>query len=348
MQTILIDHQRVRTFMMNACQVVGIPRDDALIFTDVLVESDLRGVVSHGIAQLPRYFDKIQKGGMAAKLNLKIIQDFPWGGALDAGNGIGQVAAAQGMRWVIGKARAHGIGMATMRMSNHFGMAAYYALMAAQEGMIGIITSNCAPIMAPWGGMEARLGNNPIAIAAPSQTYPVVLDIACSTGSLGKIRQAARENREIPPDWSLDAQGRPTTNANDALQGVLLPMAGHKGSGLAFMADVLTGVLSGGAFGPGIRFMSDNSAPRDVCHFFQAIKIDCFRPLEEFQASMQQYMGAMHDTIPAVGSGGVRVPGEGKEKNRRLRSKEGIPYHDSTIKILNEMADALSIPRLVD
>lgn len=343
MDQILINQQRAISFVCDVCSAMNIPQDEAALFADVLVESDLRGTMTHGIVRLPSYIERIENGAMEAKLNLQVINESPWGGVLDAGNGIGHVAAAQGMEWVIERAKNFGIGMASMRMSNHIGLAGYYPMMATQENMIGIVATNGSPLMAPTGGREAMVGNNPFAIAVPSENYPIVFDISCSKVARGKIFKAQREGIPIPPDWALDIEGNPTTDPSKALKGALLPFAEHKGFGFAFMIDLIAGGLSGGVFGPDVKYQTDYSGPRNSCHSFVAINIDFFLSSTEYKSKVQQYVDLLHKASPGPDSVGVRVPGENSQMIKQERLKTGIPYHISSIEVLNRLAHKLNV-----
>lgn len=346
LEEVAVAVDEAKRFVKAASRACGILDEEASIFSDVLVEADMRGVMTHGIVRLPEYLDRIVRGGAAKSLCLTVLKEWPWGGALDAGNGIGHVAAYRGMQWVINKAKACGIGLATMRMSTHFGMAAYYSLMAAKQGMIGIAASNSPPLMAPWGGKEKKVGNNPFAIAAPGKEFPLSFDIACTVAARGKLDQARREGKPIPEGWALNPDGRETTDPEEAIRGVLLPLAGHKGYGLAVMIDMFTGILSGGKVSPNIKNKYHFSTPRNIGHFFMAVDVEHFQPMEEFLKNADDYVRILHETETAAGFDKVRVPGEGSEKKKQDSLKHGIRYHRATIDLLNDMARRFNAPPL--
>ncbi|WP_241558888.1 Ldh family oxidoreductase [Oceanobacillus halophilus] len=340
----IVTVENAKKFAIESCSSFNISEEESKIFAEVLVEADMRGIMTHGLIRLPDYIKRIKKCGMEPKLNIEIIKDWPWGGSLNAGNGIGHVAAYKGMQWVIGKAKKHGMGMATMNMSNHFGIASFYSIMAAEQNMIGIAASNSPPIMAPWGGMKANIGNNPIAISVPGKDFPISLDIACSVSARGKLYKAQREGTQIPKNWALNAKGEETTSPAEALEGVLLPLAGHKGYGIALMIDILTGILSGGTVSPNIKGKYDYSAPRDIGHFFLAIDIERFLPVETFLENLDEYVKVLQNTETGENVDKVRVSGESGSIRRKHHIENGIPYHLSTIKILDEMAIDIGIP----
>lgn len=346
MEKVIVSVQEARRFAQDAFFVYGIPKEEALIFSDVLVESDMLGVMTHGLIRLPEYLERIKNGGMEKSLNLEVLHNWPWGGALDAGNGIGHVAAYMGMQWVIKKAKTLGIGMATMRMSTHFGLAAYYSLMATKQGMIGIVGSNSSPLMAPWGGIEKKIGNNPLAIAVPGKTFPISFDIACSAAARSKLDEALREEKSIPKGWALDEKGEETTDPLEAIKGVLQPFGGHKGYGLAFIIDIFSGILSSGKVSTDIKNKSHYSTARNIGHFFMAISIEHFLPLDEFLSRLEDYVNKIHNTETAKGVKKVRVPGEKSEERKIYSINNGITYHRSSIEILDGLANQLKIPSL--
>ncbi len=320
--------------------------EDSRIFADIVVETDCMGVESHGIARVPLYTGRIKSGVMSTGLKLEILRDYPWGVAADAHDAMGHLGAYRIMESVIAKAEGCGVGIGVLRGSNHYGMASYYSRMAAARDMIGVSISNATPIMAPFGGMEAKMGNNPIAVAVPTHGDPISLDVSCSQVARGRISKAEREGRDIPPGCALDAEGRPTTNATEALKGVILPFAGHKGYGFAFIADILTGALAGGNFSTEAPRSDDYSRPRNTCHFFMAINVAMLQDLETFKDSVDRYVAELRATRPAAGFDGVKFPGEIEANLRRDRIANGIPYHVSTLEMLNRLADELGVEPL--
>jgi LDH2 family malate/lactate/ureidoglycolate dehydrogenase len=232
--------------LLEACgrilEKVGVPPEQARIIAEVTVEADLRGIGSHGLLRLPAYVHRVQAGLMAADTQLKVVRERGATVLLDAQGGFGQVAGVYAMNQAIERARQHGVGFVAVRNANHFGIAAYYTMMALPHRMIGIAATNAAPSMAAWGGTTPVLGTNPISVAIPTgQDVDIVLDMASSVVARGKIRAAATKGERIPLGWALDAEGRPTEDPQAALKGTLLPIGGPKGYGLALVVDVLAG-----------------------------------------------------------------------------------------------------------
>lgn len=342
----IIMPRTAQDFVQRLCQGAGMNADDSRILADICVETDCMGVESHGIARIPLYARRIKSGVMVTGLTLEVIHEYPWGLVADAHDAMGHLAAYRVMEKVMDKAAALGIGVGVVRGSNHYGMASYYSLMAARKDMIGISMSNATPIMAPFGGMEAKMGNNPIAIAVPGHDAPISLDVSCSQVARGRISKAERENKPIPPGCALDNLGRPTTDAVEALKGVILPFAGHKGYGFAFIADLLTGALAGGNFSTEAPRSDDYSRPRNTCHFFMAINIAMLRDLGEFKDSVGRYTAQLKATRLAEGFTAIKAPGEIEAELRAERHANGIPYHVSTISMLNELAVELGVAPL--
>lgn len=253
---------------------------------------------------------------------------------------MGAAAANLAMNEVLTRADSLGVGGATVKHSNHFGAASVYALRAVEAGCIGIVLSPASRSLAPFGSMEPMFGTNPIAVAVPAGPhFPWMMDMATSIAARGHIRVAARRGEPIPEGWALDAEGRPTTDAEAALKGVMLPFAGPKGSALAMMVDILGGVLSGSAFGGEIRDMTqDFTAPQDVGHLFLALKVDTFLPEAEFAARMEEKIHRLKALKPAAGFDEVCYPGEREAWLAARRRAEGIPIPPETMRVLNEVA----------
>ncbi|WP_028308140.1 Ldh family oxidoreductase [Desulfitibacter alkalitolerans] len=333
-------------FCKNALLETGVPGEQADIMSSALVESDLLGVKTHGISRLNFYIEHMENGTINPNPKFKIVSDFAAITLIDGDRALGPVVADFAMKEAVKKAREAGVGIVSVRNSSHMGTLSITTKKAAAEGMVGLAITNTSPIMAPWGGAEAVLGNNPISIAVPrGEDFPCVLDMALSVTARGNIILAARDGREIPMDWAVDGEGRPTTNAAQALKGAVLPLAQHKGYALAFMFDVLAGVLSGAAYGKDVGSFvpPDHSKPLNMGHFIMAIDIQKFMPIDEFINRLRDYVGQIKSSKKAAGTQAILIPGEIEEK-RYLESKEkGIVLGDETVKVLKELADKKGI-----
>lgn len=258
---------------------------------------------------------------------------------IDGHDGIGQVLAAQAMEDAIRRARLHGIGVVGLRNSNHFGTAMYFTRMAAAENCIGIIATNASPSMAPWGGRVKTLGNNPWSIAAPAgDRAPVVLDIANTAVARGKLYLAKQKGEAIPEGWAINEAGEATTDAAEGIAGIILPMADHKGYGISFMMDVLSGVLTGSKFLGGVHGPYQAEEKSGCGHFCMALDISRFRPLADFEADMETYIAEIKAVPRAIGFDEVFYPGEIEARNDIRHRRDGIALPHDTLADLKTLA----------
>ena len=292
----------------------GVPEADAELLADSLMEAELTGAGTHGMTRLKRYIERIQGGYIDPMSPSRVERESVSTAAIDGGNGLGQVLGVRAMRLAVGKARETGVGVVTVRRSAHWGANAYYCRLAAAEQMIGIAYTNCEPAMPPTGGRQAFFGTNPIALACPTgKGWPIQIDLATSGVARGKIVAAAKAGEPIPVGWAIDADGNPTTDAQAALDGAVLTMAGHKGYALAMMVEILSAVLSGSAVGPEVASMIANEPrPADVGHFTMALAVEAFMPVEAFTTRIDAMIDAVTASPPAPGAESIRVPGEAK------------------------------------
>jgi LDH2 family malate/lactate/ureidoglycolate dehydrogenase len=342
----LVIHAEPLRHFCTACFVqVGVPEADALIVADTLVEADLRGVHSHGVWWVKGYTERLRRGGLNPRPRLTIVRETPAMVLLDSDGGMGQVASVAAMRHAIAKASLSGVGVATVRNSNHFGAAAYYAQLAADAGQIGFATTDAEPTMAPWGGAQKLVvGNNPLAYAIPvDEAFTLVLDMAQSVVAWGKIFLAAQRGESIPPTWALDAAGEPTTDPHAAMAGVLLPVGGYKGYGLALVMQVLSSVLSGATFGPTMPPMADPSTSQGHGHFFLALNIAHFDEPADFRQRMAQVVAEQRAAPLAQGVERIYLPGEIEHEKRQTRLTHGIPLEPYVVNALLAVGDALGV-----
>lgn len=335
----------LKEFCVEVLKQVGVPSDHAYTVAESLVEANLRGVDSHGVILLPRYIKRIKLGLMNPEVVLKVVRDSGAIAVIDGYNGLGQVIATKAMEIGIGKAKEHGVGVVGVRNSNHFGMAAYIAMQALESDMIGIVFSNAAPSMAPWGGTRPLFGTNPLAIAVPTDTESIVLDMALGIVARGKIRAAAREEKKIPKEWALDEHGKPTTDPKEALKGSVLPIAGPKGYALALMVDVLSGVLTGSFFADTISSVHEAGGVTHVGHLVEAINIESFMPVKEFKDRMGEIRSKVKGSRLADGVNKIYLPGEIEFDKKKERLELGIPLSEAEQQQLKELAEELGVEK---
>lgn len=325
----------------------GVSPANAVIVARCLIAADLRGVDTHGMHRIPSYMERIRKGVLDGSAVPELKQITPAVAQVDANNGFGFVAADIGMAAAIESAKIFGIGMASIKNSNHFGMSAWVVQKALDADMMSLVFTNSSPALPAWGGKSMLLGVSPLACGAPGKENPFILDMAPSIAARGKIYKAKRRGEQIPADWALDKDGKPTTDPTAALDGgVMLPMGGPKGSGLAVMMDVFSGVLSGSAFAGHVTGPYDSSKPSDVGHFLVAIKPDLFMSLDDFRERMQYLYERVVGAEKADGVERIYFPGELEQLQEKMRRQTGIPLVQAEIDALNAEADKVGVERL--
>jgi len=330
-------------FMIEGFQRLGLPDDDARIFADALIFSELRFHPGHGqgVKRLRRYHERISQGLVDPKTRLEVIKESPALALLDAHNGIGTVAAARAMHMAIEKARVCGIGQVIVRNSTHYGSSAVHACQAAEAGCIGQSYTNAGPEMAPWGGREGAVGTNPWGIAAPTGLgYPVVMDLALPTAGKGMMQWQARSGQKMPLDWALTPEGEETDDPNAAMAGALLGIGQYKGYGLAFMTDVLTGVIGGGGFG--LTPYADQGK-LDVSHTLTAIDIAWFMPLDTFKSRMDDFAQMVKSRALRPGFSEILLPGEQEARRVSRKSQNGVPIEDVALADMRALAQEIGI-----
>ncbi len=350
----------VERFILAVFTRLGVPPEEARICADVLIAADLRGIESHGVGRLKYYYDRIQAGRQTVQTAVEVVHDTETTAVLDGHHGMGHVIAQRAMRLAIDKAMAHGLGAVTVRNGTHFGIAGYYALMAAKEGMMGLCVTNARPAIAPTWGTEPMLGTNPIAFAAPSDgPFPFCFDGATSIIQRGKVEVALRAEKPLREGWVIDGAGRPATDPAavlrdmDVAQAALLPLggageefAGYKGYDLATMVEILCAALCGGAYMKDLLGVSADGFPRPYMlgHFFLAIDVAHFLPLEEARRITGGIMRSLQASRKEPGQEHIYVAGEKEyESEQRVRAA-GVPVNRNLRAELRAMRDALGIP----
>lgn len=322
----------------------GFPPDAAAEIADALVEADLRGIPSHGVMLVPVYVERLRAGGVTRHLSATVVRDSPTFVLLDARHAMGQLTSAQAVDLAVARARKYGTAAVGVRRAHHFGAAGRWAQRAADAGCIGIALSNTTALMPAPGGAERLVGNNPLAIAAPTADGPpLVLDMALSTVALNRIRLAAANQQSIPPDWATGPDGVPTTDPELAVQGMLQPVGGHKGFGLALMIDVLTGVLTGGGWGRQVRSLYRQlDQPNDVAHLFLAID-PSHTGDGEFPARTAQLAAAVRGSARTPGTDRVRTPGEAGAERAAAQRTEGVAVDPVVLEELRAVGESLGV-----
>jgi LDH2 family malate/lactate/ureidoglycolate dehydrogenase len=335
-------------FAGRVLQAAGVDEQEGRVVADSLVTANMRGIDSHGITRLPLYIERLEAGLIARRTMVERVRQVPGACVLDAHNGWGAVAGLAGMREAIDRARQVGTGVAVVRHSNHFGIAAYYAQEAVAAGMIGVAMTNASANMSPWGGRQPYFGTNPICVAVPAgKERPVIYDGATSVVAIGKLVLAAKKGEQIPLTWAADESGEPTTDPQVAVAaGNLLPMGNYKGYGLALMVDVLSGILAGAAFGPHVSNLRKLDAPQDVGHFFAALDIGAFADPMEFQLEMEQLVREIRDSPPVPGGERIYLPGEIEWEFEERRRREGIPVPPEVLADLRQVGERYGVALL--
>lgn len=348
--TVTVDTHHLEATAATDCgaailQAYGVPHDDAVLVAESLVTSDMWGHPSHGLLRLPWYVARVRSGAMSAVTEVRYLNTFGAVTVLDGRDGIGQVVTNHAIETAAEAADTHGVGVVAVRNSNHFGTAAYWTRLLAERGCVGILTTNGSPAMAPWGGTEKMIGANPWSIAVPSgQNGTIVLDIANTGVARGKIYAAKEKGTRIPEGWAIDAAGIPTTDPQAAIDGVILPMAGHKGYAISFMMDVLSGVLTGASSATDIvgPYVPDK---RSGCgHLVMAINIAAIMPVAEFGQRMDELVGTVKRCPTAPGQQ-ILVPGE-LENRAVARAAGRITLPAATLAEVNALAAEAGVPTL--
>ena len=325
---------------------LGMPKSDADWIADTLVQAELKGVSSHGVIRMPQYTKRLELSLVNPKPKITTIKDAGSLALLDGDNGMGQIVSRDAMQNCIQRAKEHNVGVVFVKESNHFGAAATYTVQAAKEGMIGICTTTTIPIMAPSGGKEAKVGNNPISIAFPSEPM-MVLDMALSNVARGYVIEAARAGKAIPESWGKDEEGRPTTDPNEVLRSSLLSsIAEHKGSGLSIAIDAMLASISGSRNSSDIIGINDFSGKSGVTHLFIAINIESLTPVQDFSMAANIFFQMLRNTEKAEGIERIYMPGEIEKELEAKHNKEGLSLSKERLNALDEIAERLIIPPL--
>ena len=339
-----VDSAELLNLVTAVFQQAGMDEPDARLLADSLVAADLSAVHSHGVLRVPEYVAKLTHGGVNPRGRPRVAQEVGACLVVDGGNSMGQIGAHFAMAQAITRAETTGIAAVAIRGSNHCGALAYYVRQAIVHDMIGIATTNALPTMAPWGGAERLLGINPLGIGIPAgEEYPIVYDAAFSASAHGKLRVYAQKGLSLPAGWALDHSGRPTTDPSAAIDGLLLPIGGFKGAGLALTMGILSTMLSGASYGTELGNMEHGPAPGQDGHFVAAIRIGAFEDITRFKARVDGAIRQLHASRLAPGFDRTYAPGEKEALTQEEYLRDGIPLNAITLGDLHRAAEEIGV-----
>ncbi|MFB9865215.1 Ldh family oxidoreductase [Rufibacter immobilis] len=350
----MYSYQRLFDFTQKIFLSIGCPPDDALLATETLLSADLRGIDSHGVARLIGYVRLWEAGRINATPTVRVVHETPSTATVDGDGGLGLVVAPKAMQIALEKAKNVGSGWVSVKNSNHFGIAGYHAMKALEHDMIGMAMTNASPLVAPTYSLERLLGTNPIAVAIPANEQPpFVADLATTTAANGKLEILQRKNLEAPHGWIQSADGSSSTNPNELKDGgALLPLGGdtgsHKGYALGAVVDIFSAVLSGANYGPWVPpFVSFLAPPANpvgegIGHFFGAMRVDAFRPAEDFKLHMDNWITTFRNSKAKAGHQ-VLIPGDPERESEAVRLKEGIPLLPPVVKDLEGLGEKFGV-----
>jgi LDH2 family malate/lactate/ureidoglycolate dehydrogenase len=356
----LFSYQQLSQFVIAVFKKIGCSDKDAATAAEALISADLRGIDSHGVARLSGYVRLWEAKRVNATPQVKIVHETPSTGVVDGDSGLGLVVAPFAMQLAIDKAKNVGTGWVSVRHSNHFGIAGYHAMMALPHDMIGIAMTNASALVAPTFSIERLLGTNPICVAIPAGNEPAfVADLATTTAANGKLEILQRKNQEAPEGWIQDKQGHSSTNPHELKGGgALLPLGGdrehgsHKGYALGAVVDIFSAILSGANYGPWVPPfpayvpMPENMPGKGIGHFFGAMRIDAFRPAEEFKLHMDQWIQRFRTAKTVPGQDRVLIPGDPERDAEKERREKGIPLLSAVVKDLRELGERFGVPSM--
>ena len=344
--SIMVDHIQLHDFVRDLFQATGVSSEAADLAATYLVLANLRGIDTHGVSRVKGYLQRIKLGTINAQPSLRLqeIGGTPMG-ILDGDRGLGFIVADRAMCEAIDKARTYGIGFIWAKNSNHFGAAGMYSLLAAEQRMIGIVTTNVTPMISMPSCNEAVVGNNPIAISVPMPNHPPFsLDISLSSVAMGKLLFAIQEGTSIPDTWAMDPDGNPTTDPAKGYAGFLMPMAMHKGFALALAIDILTGVLSGGPFLKDLPSMyKQPQLASGSTHLMIAIDPSRLMSHDTVHARMAQWIHQLQSSVSSSTGISLHIPGEGLAKIEAERREHGVPLTSSQLTDLCQQAEVLGV-----
>jgi LDH2 family malate/lactate/ureidoglycolate dehydrogenase len=344
----LLPAESLRRFVADALAKVGLPQSDAETCAELMVRADLLGADGHGVFRLPQYVRRIKGGAVNVNPKVRIAREAAGMALVDGNNGMGHVVMSFATKAAIEKAKSAGAAWVGVRNSNHAGPASLYAAMPLAHDMIGLyLAVGNANHMAPWGGIDLLLSTNPIAVAVPGNDGAIVLDMATSVAAYGKVKTAAQRGEAMPEGWMIDRQGRPLTDPKRADEGMLVPIGGYKGYGLALVFGLLAGTLNGAAMGSDtVDFNADDTTPTNTGHAIVALSIAAFGEIDDFKRRVDKIAREIRRSKPLPGVARVWLPGDQSRAKFEERSQNGIPVPAALRASLDKLASELKIPAL--
>lgn len=336
----------LRSLCQKLFEKAGVPVEEAYRNADNLVDADLKGIESHGVSRMAIYLKRLRMGLVRPAVKLETVMERSGTALLDACNSMGAAAGWQVMERAIEKAKYNGVSFITVRNSNHYSAAAYFAQLALAHDMIGFTGSNGPARVAPWGGTEPMFGTSPFAYAIPAgKRLPIIVDMATCVVARGKIILAAKKGEPIPLGWARNKQGEDTTHAQAALDGTVLPFGGPKGYAISTVIETLTGILAGSAFTTAIHDLNaDFENPSKTSQYFGAIHIAAFQEPDQFKLTMDTFIESVKANPKGKDVKEIFLPGEMEQNLKLKRMAEGIPLPEVTIKELQQECEAFGVP----
>lgn len=339
----------VIAFVADCFVTAGLPAADAKAVAELMIAADLTGADGHGVMRLPHYLRRLKAGGVNPRPNIAVKRTAPATALVDGDNGFGHLAVKAATDEAIALARESGVAWVGVRRSNHAGAAGVYAEMPAQHGMIGIYSAVASSNhMAVWGGTELLLGTNPLAIGVPAGAGPMVLDMATTVVSYGTVKKHAMQGLPMPEGWLFDPEtGAPITDPKQGIHGLLAPIGGYKGSGLAIMLGLLAGTLNDAAFGRDVvDFNADDASETNTGQFILALDAARFVAPATFTAEVDRHLDELRGSARLPGVDAIRLPGDRRRQCRVERTRDGIPLPDALMAQLDKVAGELGVPPL--
>jgi LDH2 family malate/lactate/ureidoglycolate dehydrogenase len=339
----------LQDFIARAFGAIGISAPEAAGIAELMARADVNGADGHGVFRLPQYIRRIKGGAVNMTPDIHVERDAPGMALVDGDNGMGHLVMRYATDLAIAKAKTAGSAWVGVKGSNHAGPASLYASMPVAHDMIGLyLAVGNANHLAAWGGLDMLLSTNPIAVGVPAgEEPPIVLDMATTVAAYGKVKTSAQRGETMPEGWMIDRQGQPLTDPQRAGEGLLLPIGGYKGYGLALVFGLLAGTLNGAAMGRDVvDFNNDDTTPTNTGHVIVAINVAMFREINEFKASVDQLIRDIRNSKRLPGVDAIRLPGEQSHAKRAERTRLGIPLPAPLLLSLEKLAAELAIAPL--